>query len=250
MTLLTCAAVRRRLEAFHDRELPIGDLIAVEAHVHDCPPCARELREVQSVGSALRLAALPAPPDDWTGLQPGVISRMRVEAHESVTARTQRLFEDMHLVWIALASTAATLVCGTVVLSMLHFATPERNDSLAGVLAVMAAPLGSDLNPARFGLDRYIRVPTTVPGDDVVQATLAETSRDELVLPLAMTVTREGRVSEVSVLNNEHDRRDVTNIVDAVSRVRLQPAQRGGGPVAVSLVWLLAHTTVKGKISS
>ena len=40
MTLLTCRAVTRRLAAFHDRELPVPELIAIEAHVHDCPPCA------------------------------------------------------------------------------------------------------------------------------------------------------------------------------------------------------------------
>ncbi len=83
MTLLTCAAVRRRLQAFYDRELAVGEMIAVESHVHDCPPCARDLREVQNVGEALRLAAAPGPSDDWTGLRSGVISRMRAEAHES-----------------------------------------------------------------------------------------------------------------------------------------------------------------------
>ena len=56
MTLLTCAAVRRRLAAYHDRELPVPELIAIEAHVKDCPPCAREQRDLQSVGEALRLA--------------------------------------------------------------------------------------------------------------------------------------------------------------------------------------------------
>ena len=61
---------------------------------------------------------------------------------------------------------------------MLQFASPERGDSLAAVIAVMGAPLGSDLNPAR--LDGFISVPSTVPGDDVVQATLAgSASRDE-----------------------------------------------------------------------
>ena len=54
----------------------------------------------------------------------------------------------------------------------------------------------------------------------------------------------------VSVLSNDHDGHDFTNVLDAISRAKLQPAQGGGGPVAVSLVWLLAHTTVKGKISS
>ena len=84
-------------------------------------------------------------------------------------------------------------------LSMLQFASPERGDSLAAVIAVMAAPLGSDLNPAR--LDGFISVPSTVPGDDMIHATLAgSSSKDEVELPLSVTVTREGWVRGVSVL--------------------------------------------------
>src|SRR5262249_23038712 len=119
MTLLTCAAVRRRLPAFYDRELPVRELIDIEAHVADCPPCSRDLKELQSVGDALRLAAAPGPAEDWIGLQPGVISRMRAEAHESWTARVRRTFDDWHLVWIGLGATAATCVCAFSVLSML-----------------------------------------------------------------------------------------------------------------------------------
>ncbi len=52
MRLLTCAAVRRRLAAFHDRELPVGEMIAFESHVKDCPPCAGELAELQNIGEA------------------------------------------------------------------------------------------------------------------------------------------------------------------------------------------------------
>ena len=51
MTLLTCAAVRRRLPAFYDRELPIPDLIAIESHVSGCPPCSGELRELRELSS-------------------------------------------------------------------------------------------------------------------------------------------------------------------------------------------------------
>ena len=80
--------------------------------------------------SALRLAAAPGPADDWTGLRPGVIGRMRAEANEAWLARMGRTFDDMHLVWIGLASTAATFLCGAIVLGMLHFASPEREDSL------------------------------------------------------------------------------------------------------------------------
>ena len=101
------------------------------------------------MSSALRLAAAPGPADDWTGLTPGVISRMRAEANEAWLARLARTFDDMHLVWIGLASTAATFLCGAVVLGMLHFASPER-DRLAARAdhGASAAPSGSNLNPA------------------------------------------------------------------------------------------------------
>ena len=252
MTLLTCAAVRRRLQAFYDRELPVRGLIAIESHLHDCPPCARDLTEIRDVGDALRLAAAPGPADDWTGLQPGVISRMRAEEHESWAARTARAFDDLHLVWIALASTAATFICAATVLSMLHYASPERGDSLAAMISVISAPseatrgAGSDLNPAR--LDRFVRAPS-VPEHGVVYATLQNTLVDDHDLMLAMSavVTKEGRVSGLSLLNDEQDASDAMEIVNALSDSRLEPAQYGGSPVAVNLVWLVAHTTVKPK---
>jgi len=248
MTLMTCAAVQRRLQAFHDRELQVGDQIAVDSHLHDCPPGTRDLNQIQTVGHVLRLAAAPAPSDDWTGVRPGVISRMRAEAHESWTARVRRAFDDLHLVWIGLASTAATCLCAGAVLSMLHFASPERQDSLAAVIAVMAAPSGSDLNPAR--LDGRIQAPS-VPENGLVYATLERSVMDgDLVVPLSAIVTREGRVSGLELLNKWQDGREVTTIVEALSRGRLEPAQFGGSPVAVNLVWLVAHTTVKGKARS
>jgi hypothetical protein len=248
MTLMTCGAVQRRLQAFHDRELQVADLIAIEGHLHDCPPCARDLTELQTLRNALRLAAAPAPSDDWTGVRSSVISRMRAEAHESWTARVRRAFDDLHLVWIGLASTAATCLCAGAVLSMLHFASPERQDSLAAVIAVMAAPSGSDLNPAR--LDGRIQAPS-VPENGIVYATLERSVMEgDLVVPLSAIVTREGRVSGLERLNKWQDGREVTTIVEALSRGRLEPAQFGGSPVAVNLVWLVAHTTVKGKARS
>jgi hypothetical protein len=249
MTLLTCAAVRRRLQAFYDSELPVPELIAIEAHLEGCPPCARDLREVQKLGDAIRLGSARGPADDWTGLAPGVISRMRAEAYESWPSRMKRAFDDLHLVWIGLASTVATFLCAAAVASMLHYASPERNDSLAAVITVMAAPIGSDINPAR--LEGWIRVPS-VPQDGVVSATLENSvlQQRDIMLALSAVVTREGRVSGLELLTNEDDRRDVTLLIDALSRGRLEPAQFCGSPVAVNLIWLVAHTTVKAKYRS
>jgi len=252
MTLLTCAAVRRRLAAFYDRELSVTDLIAFESHLKGCPPCTRELRELEGVGNMLRLAAAPAPADDWAGLAPGVLSRMSAEKHESLRARAGRMFEDMHLVWIALASTTATFLCGAIALGTLYSA-PERHDSMAEVIAMMAAPSGSDVNPAR--LDYRYRVPSLTQYG-VVQSALESTvltgavSDDDTMLTLSAVVTREGRVTDISVLTNDRDRRQITNILDAISRARLQPAELAGSPIAVNLVWLVAQTTVKGKLRS
>src|SRR5262245_52421617 len=99
MTGLTCSAVRQRLAAFHDDELGVQERIAVQAHVNICDGCQTELAGFREVSFALRLAAPPGPADDWTGLQPGVISRMRAEASQSWPARMARMFDDMHLVW-------------------------------------------------------------------------------------------------------------------------------------------------------
>ena len=246
MTLLSCAAVQRRLHAFYDRELPIKDQIAIESHIDDCPPCARELRELADVGDALRLVAAPAPADDWTGVQPGVISRMRAEAQEAWTARVGRFFDDLHLVWIGLASTAATFICAATVLTMLHTASMDRrHDSLAAMIDVMSAPYGSDLNPIRF--DSRIRMPT-VPENGVVYATLENAMlHHDHEVALAASVTRDGLVSGLEVLGTAEHRRETQDLLQALTRGRLEPARFGGAPAAVNLVWLIAHTTVKGK---
>jgi len=251
MTLMTCSSVRRRLQSFHDRELPIRDMIAVEAHVGTCPPCAGDLYEIRSVGDALRLAAAPGPADDWTGLQPGVISRMRAEQNQSWSARAQRFIDDVHLLWIGLASATATVVLAGSILSIVH-AAPGRQDSLAAVFAMLGAKPGSDLNPAALdgrGLNwgpTPVMVPT-VPQDGVVYATLLESSRipDDVMVKLSMNVTTEGRVERLQMLDSSISPGQVQELMDALLRGRLEPAQHHGSPVAVNLVWLLANTTVK-----
>ena len=248
MTVLTCSVVRQLLAAFHDNELAVEQRVAIQGHLHDCVPCLQELQTFDEVASAVRLASAPAPSDEWTGLQSGVISRMRAEAHESWTARVSRMFDDMHLVWIGLASTAATFVCGAAVLGMLHFASPERDDSLAAIIAVAAAPSGSDLNPMSLSLDDRIRAPS-VPEDGFVRAALERSgSGREMMLAFSAVISREGRIYGLEVLGNDHDHVQLAPFIDAVSRGRLEPARYGGDPIAVNLVWFVEHMTVKGKL--
>jgi hypothetical protein len=250
MTLMTCASVRRRLQCYHDRELPVREMIAVESHLGGCPPCAHDLTNLQYIGDALRLAAAPGPADDWAGLQPGVISRMRAEHTQSWTARAQRFIDDVHLVWIGLASAAATLVLAGSILSILH-TRPNRDDSLAAWLHVLGAPMGSDLNPATLDGRGLHLGPTpvlapTVPQDGVVFASLENVNiPDDVVVPLSLRVSREGTVNDVQMLDRSANGREIYELVNGISKGRLEPASYGGSPVAVNLVWLLAHTTVK-----
>lgn len=244
MTVLTCAAVRRDLAAFYDDELPIQRRLAMQSHVDGCEGCTLAFQEFLDLGGAMRLASAPGPADDWTGLRPGVISRMRAEAYESFTARVARMFDDMHLVWIGLAATAGTLVCGVIVFGMLHFASPERDDSLAAIMAVVAAPSGSNLNPA--SLDGWIQAPT-VPGDGIISAALERSgSEGDLSVALAAIVTREGRISGLQVIANDRDRRHQA-LLRGLTGAQLEPARDGGDPVAVNMVWLVEHMTVTGK---
>ena len=245
MTLLNCTAVRRRLHAFHDRELPIPDLIAIESHVGRCAGCAGQLHDLRTLGDVLRQVAAPGRADDWTGLQSGVISRMRAEADEAWGARVRRMFDDMHLVWIGLAAAVGTIICGILALSALHYASAERDDSLAAMITVISAPSGSDLNPVRA--EKFLQVPT-VPKADAMEVMLAHAvSQDEVVVALNAVVTKDGRVTGLWLLSGESGDRGVSPMLQAVSNARLEPGRRGTAPVAVNLVWLLAHTTVKGK---
>ena len=250
MTLMTCSSVQRRLQSFHDRELPVRDMIDIEGHVGTCPPCARDLRELRSVGDALRLAAAPAPADDWAGVQAGVISRMRAEEQESWSARAQRFVDDVHLVWIGLASATATVVVAGSILTILH-TIPVHNQSLAAVFAMLSAPSGSNLNPASLdgrGLNKGptpVLVPT-VPQDGIVYATLENsTIPDGMMVPLKVRLTTEGLVQGLEILDKQISPRQAQDLKDALSRGRFQPALHGNEAIAVNLVWLLATTTVK-----
>jgi anti-sigma factor RsiW len=248
MTGLTCAAVRQRLAAFHDDQLDVQDRIAVQGHVNGCDDCQVELSGYQGVSAMLRLAAAPGPADDWTGLTPGVISRMRAEASQSWTARIGRMFDDMHLVWIGFASTAATLLVGTLVLGMLRFASPERDDSLRALLAMVSAVPGSDQNPT--GIDGLAVQAPSVPEDGVINASLERSGQGaEQMLAFAAVVTRNGAIAAMQPLGESRGSRHVAALMNELSRGRLEPARYGTDPLAVSLVWVVEHVTVKPPVS-
>ena len=246
MTGLTCTAVRRRLAEFHDGELPVQTRIAIQGHLNACDACVDELRGYEHLASARRPAAAPGPTDDWTGVRPGVIGRIRAEANEAWLAWLGRTFDDMHLVWIGLASTAATFLCGAVVLGMLRYASPERDDSLRAMITAIAAPSGSNLNPA--SMDGLMIQAPSVPEEGIVEASLERSGAEgELMLAFAAVITREGNISGLEALGEGRGRGQVARLINEISRGRLEPARYGADPIAVNLVWVVEHLTVKPK---
>jgi hypothetical protein len=186
-----------------------------------------------------------ADPRQLDSLREALVGRLQAEREVSFSARLARLFEDMHLVWAGASAAAATVTCAALLVAIWFFSPPERADSLAGVLSALASP-GSDRNPV--SIDERMRLPR-FDDDALVPAVLAATASDEdLDFALAAVVTQEGRVARSEILLSSPGGRDVRPLMNAVAEARFQPARLSGNPVAVNVIWLLTHTTVRAKI--
>ena len=263
MTVLTCAAALRALQAFHDGELQVSDQIAVSSHVDHCSRCAAALAEIDGLGSLLRATApgrAPLPCDEADAFTSTVVNRVKVEHDASFGAWMHDVLEDVRMVYAGVGASLATTMCLMLILGMMRFATIERADSLAGILNFLATQ-GTNENPfvvdARVMMPRALDAPFSsgellLVAEDAAGGTR---SASDAVVTLSATVTREGTVSNLEILDG-HDATAgapettdarVEELRDAVSRARFEPATRKGMPVAVNMVWLVAHTTVRGK---
>jgi hypothetical protein len=243
MRPLTCAATTRRLQAYYDGELPIADQIAVDAHLDWCDACAEALEDLRAIGGALRLGAGEhgyLSFENAASLQSAIVSRVKAEREAGFFARVRDMFDDMHLVYAGLGAAAAAIVCVVIMLGMMRFATNERPDSLAAIVNLLATP-GSNENPVM--IDGRVLMPRALDGAFSAAANDAE---QDAVFALAAVVTREGRIANLELLHsNGHDAALAESLLDAVSRARFEPALFDGSPVAVNMIWLVAHTTVR-----
>jgi len=237
-----CWYVRRQLSAFHDGELPVGDQIAVQAHLRECPACAAEVREIDDLGSCLRAGALATgvQPEEWEGLPSIVVSRLKAEDAESFSGWTSRIFEDLHLVWAALGATGATVACLALIFAIFYYA--------------ISNPAGSNANP--MVMNAGINPPSAWSNDAFPTPTSLD--EEELALALDTVVTREGFIAKIQVIQaggdgkgpTKEEQRAVLALLDVISKARFQPARCAGSPapVAVNMVWLYASMTVKAKM--
>jgi hypothetical protein len=255
MKMLTCAATRRRLQAYHDEELPVSEQIAVAAHLDWCDTCGASLEEMRQLREALR-ASLPGrfalSPEHEVDLRETVIDRIKAEQTLSFATWLRDSFDDMHFVYAGASAMAAALVCIVVTLGMMRFATNEAPDSPAALVKLLNSP-GSDLNPV--SVSTLVSLPRALPGiiDEPIWPPPAIGDSDTELM-LSAVVTREGRVGNLEVLtasggqwiaSDQQEARTVGNLLNVASRARFEPASLAGAPVAVNMVWIVAHTTVR-----
>ena len=244
MKTLSCASTRRRVQAFHDRELAVTEQIAVSAHVEWCQRCARALAEIREVGGALQ-AVLPGrltlSQEDAAVFTGTVVNRLKAEDDASLFARVRVMFEDMRLGYAGLGSAAATIVCVVIMLGMMRFATAERPDSVRGMLTVMATPLECEANDlsdasgcrARWA-ERFQRA--------------NEWAEQDAVFALEIVVTRQGGLANFAVLRKArgHASADQAQIIDGlldlVQQARLDQPLELRLPTAI---YLQEQTTVR-----
>jgi hypothetical protein len=238
-----CVDVREHLEAFYDGELPIERRVAIQNHLGECVTCNLAAQDLTRLGASIREFAAQVADrttDEPMRMTARVIERLRVEEQFSVKSQVIALFQDMHLVWAGLGATVATMICIIGSASVLHAANQQQPGSFANVISILANP-GSNENPLRLNYEMM--------APQVVAASPLEMSEEEGEYALSAVVSREGRVQGVEVINNQPraKHRAVNAVLHDAYRVQFAPAQARGDAVAVSMVWFVANTTVKGR---
>ena len=246
MTVFGCAAARRRLQAYHDGELPVGDQIAVAAHVDRCRACAETLAELRTLTSAMRTVGgmrRGLTSEQAAAFQSAVVSRAKAERDASFVARVRGMFDDLHLVYAGFGAAMATTVCLIIMVGMMRFATSERPDSLAAMVAFLATP-GSSADAIVIDAASHARWTARFQAAN-------ETAEQDAVFALAAVVTREGRIADLERLrarshkSASDDAKLIEGLLDAVSRARLEGAPVDGVPSASSILGLVTRTTVR-----
>ena len=250
MKPLNCAATRRRLNAFYDRELAISDQIAVSAHLEWCDECAEALDAMRAVGRIVqhvghgRMALEAMTNEEAAAFNAAVVNRVKAERQVSLTTQVRALFEDMHLVYAGAGAAVALLVSIVIMLSMMRFATNERPDSLAAIVNVLATPL--ECEP---GVDPSASACHERWSGRFQRAN--ESAEQDAIFALESVITRHGRLASLELLRGGRhaaaaaDATLVEGLLDVVSRSRLEQAPAAPLSDLGRMVWWVEHATVR-----
>jgi hypothetical protein len=240
MRVLECNLVRDELPAFHDGELSIETQVLIQSHLQECVACRLEAASLADLSDTFRAIAGTLPErgrhhaGDITG---PVLERIRVERQLSWTVQVRGWFQDMHLVWAGLGASFAMLICIFASAGVLHAASQERPDSLAGIISTIAS-----------GANDPVRLMDTAREN---HAFLDSTEGLDTDLMLSAFITRDGRIQNVELLEETASQLNVhpgmvLAMMEAASRARFSRAQLTAFPGGVNVVWFVTSTTVKG----
>jgi Putative zinc-finger len=254
MTPLSCETTQALLQAFHDRELAIPDQIAVGAHVEWCDGCASSLAELRAMSAALA-AIVPGRQvlsnEEGAAFNASVIARLKAEDNASLLAYVRGMFDDIRLVYAGLGAAVATVVCVTIMLGMMRFATNERPDSLAGIVTLVGNTLECESGVASNDLA------DASPCRERWEARFQranESAEQESVFALDAVVTHQsGHLTNLQTLRagrrgTDAQAKIIESLLDTVSRARLERALPVAPPLVASMVWIVEHATVRPNI--
>ncbi len=263
MRMLSCAETRRKLDAFHDEELPVSDQVSVGAHLDWCDDCASAFAELRFLRTALRAARpgrMALSREEDARLLAAVVNRVKAERTVSFAAQVQDMFEDMHLVYAGIGAAAAAIVCVVIMLGMMRLADSDRLKSLAAMAGV---PRSHGLIPNPVPVAPRVMMPRLLEPRTLDQTfSTLPTGAGDSVIMLAAVVTREGMITNLELLEPDGGRsapgtnetKAFEDLLGAVSRARFERVwdntralgkKVGGRPVAVNMVWFVEHTTVR-----
>jgi hypothetical protein len=248
---LTCPAAQRRLQEFHDGELPVGEQIAIQGHVDSCRFCADLLEDIQFVAAALKTGAWGRDllsQEEAPGFVGAVVSRRSAEDGASTLTRVRELFDDMHVVYAGVGAAVATAACVIIMLGMMRFAPVGHQNaspaaSLAALMTLVATPETS-ANAIAIDPASHAR------GTARFQAA-SESAAEDAVFELASVVTRQGRLVNLARLKNGHkatrdEAKVIEELLESVTRASIEPGRADGAPVAADgMVWLVTRMTVR-----
>jgi len=248
------------LDAFVDGALSGADRLRVSQHLASCPACAEAAEALTNLGESLREAATAtSTPAELDGLAGGVISRVRAERAQSWRGFLDRLVDDWHYAIVGAGAVSAAFISIGLVSLMLEFGPmPERDDSLAALIANLNSPAGTlfveatpisgkDRSSILMQVDNDLSEPDEEWSAGDVPVVLRYASEQELVGALTDVMTRNGRLLELRSMS-EQQRRYTEALLDTIGRLRSgQTAFNSTGSLNVHSLWLVTNTGVTAK---
>lgn len=252
MTPFQCDFVRLHLAAFVDGELGGADVLRVVDHLGDCAACAAHVRELRTLGEALRAGAPPDEPLSFGARASAVLARRKADAAVSWAGLLTRAQEN-HWLMIGGGSVAATLVSTLALSVILAFGpTPERGDSFAALISnteelAYILPVGQE--SMLLQVDEIGPLATRA-SDEMAERVVHESRGTEadLVDALLAVVTDKGRPVPFEAMDRS-SRRQTEELLQKIKHLRVNGSMPLGVAVGVRQLHVRAFTTVSAKSS-